>query len=140
MTERKLLVGPQDAEGTFAKAFSKASRLPTQEDRERALEETFANMRQELHRPEYQPATQRDTRRPAGGGTGWANEVPIGTPEGISLIDAICDAHLPQPPHVTLRRIDPKRVKAKLEEAVAKGKISRQQVEAVLSTLPDAAA
>jgi hypothetical protein len=94
MTERKLLV-EQDP-STFTRAFSKAARLPTQEDREVALEQSVAEMRKELHRPQYEAGNVRDTRR-AAGTNGWMNEVPIGPPEGISLIDKICDAHLPQP-------------------------------------------
>jgi hypothetical protein len=135
MTERKLLVGPDPDGSTFAKAFSKAARLPTQEDREVALESSVAEMRKELHRPEYQPTTVRDSRRPAGNGTGWQNEIPIGTPEGIGLIDKICDAHLPQPPHVTLRGFDPKLVREKLAQAVASGKITRSVMEEQLALL-----
>ena len=141
MTERKLLVGPDPDGSTFEKAFSKASRLPTQEDREAALESSVAEMRKELHRPEYQPTTVRDSRRPPGNGTGWQNEIPISAPEGIGLIDKICDAHLPQPPQIALRGFDPKLVREKLEQALAQGKISQAQVDTVLAALgkPNAA-
>jgi hypothetical protein len=36
--ERKLLVGPDPDGSTFAKAFGKAAGLPTEEDRDKALE------------------------------------------------------------------------------------------------------
>jgi hypothetical protein len=138
MAERKLLVGPQDAEGTFAKAFGKAARLPTQEDKDAALEQSIAEMRKELHRPEYQPATV-DTRRAAGNGTGWQNEIPISTPEGIGLIDRIVNAHSPQPsPRVEikdLRKIDAKEIRDKLDWAVSCGKLSRAQADAALRDL-----
>jgi hypothetical protein len=69
MSERKLLVGPDPDGSTFEKAFGKAARLPTDEDRKAALEQTFAEMRKELHRPVYQPGSVKDTRRPDVGRT-----------------------------------------------------------------------
>jgi hypothetical protein len=138
MTEKKLLVGPDPDGSTFSKAFGKAARLPTAEDRERALEQSVADMRRELHRPEYQPE-QRDTRVAAGNGTGWANEVPIGPPDGIGLIDRICAAHLPQPsPRVEisdLRKIDAAEIRDKLDWAVSCGKLTRAKADQALRDL-----
>jgi hypothetical protein len=141
MSERKLLVGPDPTGSTFEKAFSKASRLPTQQDREKALELSVAEMRKELHRPEYQPGSVKDTRRPAGT-NGWLMEQPLfnaDTDRTNRLIEGMCNAMQPQPkPRVTiasLQGFEPSVVRAKLEEALAKGLISREQVDATMSSL-----
>jgi hypothetical protein len=135
MTERKLLVGPDPDGSTFEKAFSKAARLPTEEDRKAAMEKGIRDLiREDLHRDSaYQPPSVGSPR--SVGRNGWINEVPISAPEGIGLIDKICDAHLPQPPHVTLRGVDPKLVREKLAQAVASGKITRSVMEEQLALL-----
>jgi hypothetical protein len=92
MAAERKLINEQDA-STFEKAFSNAARLPTEEDRRRAMEKGFRDViREDLHRDSaYQPNTQRDTRRPAGT-NGWLAEQPISAPPGISLIDAMLPA------------------------------------------------
>jgi hypothetical protein len=146
MAERKLINEPNAS--TFEKAFANAARLPTPEDRKEAMEQSFAEMRRDLHRDSaYQPDTQqRDTRRPAGT-NGWLMEQPLvnaDTDRANELIEGMCNAHLPQPkPRVNiqaLKAFEPSVVRAKLEEAAAKGLIKREQVDAVMSSLkPDAA-
>lgn len=90
------LINEQD-HSTFTNAFSKAARLPTEQDRKAALELSAADMRKELFQPKYQANAQRDTRR-AGSGSGWANEVPIGPPPGIAIIDQLCNTLMPHEP------------------------------------------
>jgi hypothetical protein len=139
MSERKLLV-EQDS-STFEKAFGKAARLPTPEDKKVAMEQSFAEMRKELHRPEYQPGSERDTRRPAGT-NGWLSEQPLvnaDTDRANELIEGFCNAQLPQPkPRVNIQSlagIDEDVVRAKLEDACAKGSITRAQLEEALRAL-----
>ena len=112
------LINEQD-HSTFTNAFSKAARLPTEQDRKAALELSAADMRKELFQPKYQANAQRDTRR-AGSGSGWANEVPIGPPPGIAIIDQLCNTLMPhEPVHG-----------ADLEKLLAKVGITREQFEA----------
>jgi hypothetical protein len=114
--ERKLLIEPLSFEVANRMANSA---LPTDEERKEALEQTFAEMRKELHRPEYQPGNVKDTRRPAGT-NGWANEVPIGPPPGIAIIDQLCNTLMP---HEPLHGAD-------LEKLLAKVGMTREQFEA----------
>jgi hypothetical protein len=114
--ERKLLIEPLSFEVANRMANSA---LPTDEERKAALEQTFAEMRKELHRPEYQPGNVKDTRRPAGT-NGWANEVPIGPPPGIAIIDQLCNTLMP---HEPLHGAD-------LEKLLAKVGMTREQFEA----------
>jgi hypothetical protein len=53
MAERKLI--NETDHSTFVRAFEKAARLPTAEDRKAALEQTAADMRNELYAPKYEP-------------------------------------------------------------------------------------
>jgi hypothetical protein len=86
MAERKL-INTQDS-STFEKAFTSAARLPTPEDSRKAMEQTFVEMRQDLHRDSaYQPPAVQGPR--VAGRNGWQNEIPISAPPGIELIDAM---------------------------------------------------
>ena len=137
MTERKL-INEQDA-STFEKAFSNAARLPTPEDRKAAMEKGFRDViREDLHRDSaYQPPAVSGPR--VVGCNGWQNEIPLSAPPGISLIDAMLPALSPQPkPRVNieaLKAFEPSLVRAKLEQALAKGLITREQVDAAMSSL-----
>jgi hypothetical protein len=57
----------------------------------------------------------------------------------VGLIDAICDAHLPQPkPRVeilSLKGIDPAVIRQKLSQAVALGKITQQVADEQMALL-----
>jgi hypothetical protein len=77
MAERKLLVGPDPDGSTFAKAFSKSARLPTEEDRRRAMEQSFRDViREDLHRDSaYQPPAVGAPR--VAGRNGWLTEQPL---------------------------------------------------------------
>jgi hypothetical protein len=134
------LINEQDT-STFERAFGKAARLPTEEDRKKAMEQSFRDIvAQDLHRDSaYQPPSQ-GSPRVAGGGTGWLNEQPLvnaDTNRTIGLIDAMCDAQLPTPRVSVeqLRGIDPAIVRQKLAQGVATGKISKAQMEEQLSLL-----
>ena len=118
MAAERKLINEQDA-STFTKAFSNSARLPTEEDKREAMERTFAEMRKELHQPQYQSESARDTRRPAGT-NGWLNEVPIGPPPGIAIIDRLCNTLMP---HEPLHGED-------LEKLLAKVGMTREQFEA----------
>jgi hypothetical protein len=139
MTERKLLVGPDPDGSTFAKAFSNAARLPTEEDRREAMEQSFRDViREDLHRDSaYQPPSVGGPR--SVGRNGWASEVPIGAPEGINHIDRIVDALSPQPkPRVEIKSlagIDPALIRQKLSQATAQGKITKAQMDEQLALL-----
>src|SRR5690242_15917757 len=87
MAERKL-INTQDS-STFEKAFGKAARLPTEEDRKASIELSAAEMRKELFKPKYEPPSFGSPR--SAGRNGWQNEIPISAPPGISLIDRIVE-------------------------------------------------
>jgi hypothetical protein len=115
--------------------------LPTPEQERQAMQQTMRDVIGELYRPQYQSDSARDTRRPPGT-NGWLAEQPLtnaDTDRANKLIEGICNAGLPQPtPRVniqSLRAFEPSVVRAKLEEAVAKGTITREQVDAVMSSL-----
>ena len=98
MSERKLLVGPDPTGATFAAGFRSAAKLPTEEQTKQAMEQTFAEMRKELHRPEYQPPSFGGPH--VAGRNGWLNEQPLvnaDTDRANELIEGICNAGLPQP-------------------------------------------
>ena len=144
MAERKLLVGPDPDGSTFEKAFSKAARLPTEEDRKVAMEKSFRDViAQDLHRDSaYQPPAVGGPR--VAGRNGWLNEQPLvnaDTDRANALIEGICNAGLPQPtPRVNIQSlagIDEGVVRAKLEEACAKGRISRAQLEEALQGIDE---
>jgi hypothetical protein len=119
MSERKLLVGPDPTGATFAAGFRSAAKLPTEEQTKQAMEQTFAEMRKELHRPEYQPPSFGGPH--VAGRNGWLNEQPLvnaDTDRANELIEGICNAGLPQPkPRVNieaLKAFEPSVVRAKV--------------------------
>jgi hypothetical protein len=87
MNNRKLINEPDTS--TFEKAFSNAARLPTAEDRKKAMEQSFRDViREDLHRDSaYQPPSFGAPR--SAGRNGWQNEIPLSAPPGLKIIDAM---------------------------------------------------